>query len=128
MLTLLGVAGLELLLWLMAKPEVDLPDAMLAALVVAAVFAICRVSWIEISKGWGFANHAAFAVAVLWVLIQVPSYLTTLTPIYTALEPAALAGLLLTAILIILPYGLMIHPVLDGVSLVYRSGRWRRWR
>ena len=128
MLTLGGLAVLELAIYMMTRPGLNLPVTVLAAALVLLVFAVLRVSYIEVGRGWGFVSHAAYAIGVIWALSQAPRYLTSLTPIYSDAGVGTVPGVMLVmAIVLGLPFGLMVHPLFEGIAMIQRSG-WRRWR
>ena len=127
MLTLLGVALLEIFLYILRPGAgADLPATAVALLYIGWALVILRAAWWEMSRTAGFVHHLAYVLAVMWLHQQNAAHLVALRPIYTFEQmPDLLAYLLVTVIALFLPYGIMAPPLLDGWRLVAR--RWRPW-
>lgn len=127
MLTLLGVALLEVFFWIL-RPGAgsELPVTALALFYIGWILGILRVAWWELSRRAGFVHHTAYLVAVIAIVNQNASHLLILRPIYTdKMMPALLGDYLVMSVIIFLPYGIMTPVLLDGWRLVER--RWRPW-
>ena len=127
MLTLLGVALLEIFLYILRPGAgADLPDTAVALLYIGWALVILRAAWWELSRGAGFVHHLAYVLAVMWLHQLIPAHLMALRPVYAFNDmPDLLAYLLVAVMAVFLPYGIMAPPLLEGWRLVTR--RWRPW-
>ena len=126
MLTMACVALLEMILIIFALDRVVMPPTATALIYILWILVILRVSWWDVSKGVGYVSHVAYLLTAMWVLHQAPRYILAIKPVYTATELSdPLGGLLVTAFVLVLPFGILVHPIMDGVRVI--NSRWRPW-